>query len=424
MRKSPEAPGTECRPPRHALRQPRRHRRPGNVLIMFAVFLTGLVGMVAFAIDTGYIALYKTRMQRAADAAALAGAQEALAAPGETADEDAVREEVRKYVELNMPGLTVRDEDIKLGRYTPYYEPGTRLSYTYSAEEPANAVEVTLRRDGLQNSPLDLFFAPVIGSKNAALAVTAVAYCARGASVKPGASLLPYTMHIDYYYAAMGQTRPDGTGGILADGFKTLGKITNAVTNANANANPNQEIADLTSVNPTTQQVTPGPDGVNEVVLYSDTQHAPGNFGSLDIGSGQNSTPELERQILYGPTVADFANPDFALKVNPDDGNLYVPFDAGGDTGLTSSVTTSFNAIRGQPRIIPLHDTVTGNGDLAVYHIVGYAGVAVTNVDFTGSPKRIWMQPAFVASNKVGPATSDAGSAVEGVYLPPKLVIP
>ena len=56
MRKLSRTPGNGC--------------RPGNVLILFAVILTGLVGMVAFAIDVGYIALYKTQMQRASDAAA------------------------------------------------------------------------------------------------------------------------------------------------------------------------------------------------------------------------------------------------------------------------------------------------------------------------------------------------------------------
>ena len=85
---------------------------------------------------------------------------------------------------------------------------------------------------------------------------------------------------------------------------------------------------------------------------------------------------------------------------------------------------TSFEAIEGQPRIIPLYDTVVGTGDGAAYHIVSYAGVVVTKVDFTGSPKKIWVQPAFLVSNKVTPVTSDSDAVVEGVYTPPKLVIP
>ncbi|HET6576663.1 MAG TPA: pilus assembly protein TadG-related protein [Fimbriiglobus sp.] len=407
------------------LARTRQARRPGNVLALFALLLTSLVGMVAFAIDTGYIALYKTRMQRAADAGALAGAQAALSPPGTVQNEAAVRAEVRTFVTHNMPGLTVRDEDIKLCQYIPYNAAGSRLSYTYSVDNPANAVEVTLRRDGLANSPLDLFFAPVIGTRNAALTVKAVGYCSWGKSIKAGGLLLPYAMQYDYYYAAMGLSRTGVDGNTI-------------------------QVTDNAVVDPTTLAVTSGSDGIYEVVLFSDKQNAPGNFGSLNLGSSQNTTGELERQILYGPTAADFANPDFVFQVNPADGSLYIPFDAGGDTGMSTSVKTSFEAIMGQPRIIPLYgpapgpdglrgtaddtdgnfgsdplvDGVYGTGATAKYHIIGYAGVVITSVNFNGSQKGITVQPAFLASNKVTPADSAADAVIEGVYLPPKLVIP
>ncbi len=385
---SPVPRGPRCRPP----------RRPGNVLVLFAVLLTSLVGMVAFAIDTGYIALTKTNLQRAADAAAHAGALAAPAPPGEPQDVAAVRAEVRKYVALNAPGLTARDEDVRLCRYTPYYDPAGRFSYTYSVDQPANAVEVTLRRDRVQNSPLKLFFAPVIGARTASLSARAVAYLRKARSVKAGAPVLPYVVQYDYYYAAMGQTRT-GTDGKKID------------------------VADQATVNPATLAVSPGPDGVNEVMLFGDKPNAPGNFGSIDLGSSENSTAELERQVLYGPSEADFANPDFVFKVSPD-GSLYVPFSADGDSGLSATVKTAFESIRGKPRIVPLYDTKSGTGDGAVYHVIGYAGVVLTRVDFTGNPKKIWVQPAFVASNSVAPMTSDADAVVEGVYLPPKMIIP
>ncbi len=416
----------------------RRPRRPGNVLTLFAILLTSLIGMVAFAIDTGYIALYKNRLQRAADAAALAGSLKALSPPGTLPDITAVRAEVRKYVAFNMSGLTVRDEDIKLARYTPYSAPADRYTYTYSVTQPPNAVEVILRRDSLQNDPLKLFFAPVIGTKSTTLTARAVAYCAKGKSVKAGAPFLPYTMQYDYYYAAMGQTRTD-----------PLSKNNQKIA-----------VADNYTVNPANMAVSSGKDGVNEVVLFCQSGNKPGNFGSLDIGSNLNATGELERQILYGPTVADFANPDFYIKVNAD-GALYLPFVALGDTGMSTSVKTSFQAIVGQPRIIPLYgpapgpdgvrgtaddydlsspgldgvyktaddydgkaDGVFGTGNTAQYNILGYAGVVITSVNFNGSAKGVTVQPAFIVSNKVTPATSDTDVVSEGVYLPPKLVIP
>ena len=391
---------------------PAVRRRRGNVLVLFAILLTSLIGMVAFAIDTGYIALYKTRLQRAADAAALAGATKALTIPGESPDPDGVRAEVRKYVTFNMPGLTVRDEDIKFCRYTPYYAPENRFTYNVTTAQPANGIDVTLRRDTLQNDPLRLFFAPVIGTRTASLTARSVAYCAKGKSVKASAPFLPYTMQYDYYYAAMGQTR---TG--VDD--KTI------------------QVRDDYTVNPTTLAVSSGKDDVNEVLLFSDRQNTPGNWGSLDIGSLSNATGELTRQILYGPTEADFANPDFYVKVNPTDGALYVPFVAGGDSGVSNDVRTAFNSIKGQPRIIPLFgyregiDPVKyapygkyGTGNTSEYNIIGYAGVVITSVDFNGNPKTLTVQPAFLVSNKVTAAQNDTDAVVEGVYLPPKLVIP
>jgi Flp pilus assembly protein TadG len=378
-------------------------RRPGNVLALFAIFLTGLVGMVAFAIDTGYIALAKTRMQRTADAAALAGAEMTATIPGQTQDQTAIKNEVKKYVALNSPDLTVRDQDIVLCRYTPYYPAGSRLSYDLSTK-PANAVQVTIRRDTTANNPLALFFAPVIGTRSVALAITATAYIMPAAGVQAQAPLLPYTAQANYYYAAMGQPNQIGVDGK---------KIT---------------VADNYTVNPATLVVSSGHDGINEVVLFGDNNtnnaNKPGNFGSLDIGSSLNGSGDLTRQILYGPSTSDFTNPDFVFKVNAD-GSLYVPFTATGDTGLSTTVKTSFEAIEGQPRIIPLYDTVVGSGNTAAYHIIQYAGVVITNVDFSGSPKKLWVQPAFVVSNKVTPISSDSQATTSyGVYTPPKLVIP
>src|SRR6266566_4670472 len=50
-------------------------RRRGAIIPLFAILLIPLMGMLAFSIDVGWIALVKTDLQTAADAAALAGAE-------------------------------------------------------------------------------------------------------------------------------------------------------------------------------------------------------------------------------------------------------------------------------------------------------------------------------------------------------------
>jgi len=376
---------------RLTLSRPRR----GNVVPIVAILAVFLVGMVAFAIDTGYVAGTRTQLQRAADSGALAGCEKLVTYPGQPVPEPAARAETKKFAQANE-NLTIRDADIRLLRYDPGAPAGSRVSTTYSSLNPPNAVELIMRRDDLANGKLPLFFAPVLGQRTADVRAKATAYIMPAKGILPGAPLLPYAVQMDYYFAATGQTR---TG---VDG-KTIGTQDNWTVRSDGT-------------------VTAGADGGQEIVLFSDTNNKPGNFGSLDIGSSSNGTQELDRQILYGPTVQDFQNSDFRDRVAPD-GALYVPFLATGDSGLTTSVKAKFEAIEGQSRLVPLYDTVLMPGDNAQYHVIAYAVVTIVQVDFTGNPKKLWVQPARLASNKV--VASDLSNVVSyGVYSPPRLVIP
>ena len=51
-------------------------KRRGGVLPFWAIALTGLVASSSLALDLGYVALWRMRLQQAADAGALAGAIE------------------------------------------------------------------------------------------------------------------------------------------------------------------------------------------------------------------------------------------------------------------------------------------------------------------------------------------------------------
>jgi Flp pilus assembly protein TadG len=369
-----------------------RPRRPGNVLVLFAILLTGLVGMVAFAIDTGYIALTKTQLQRTADAAAHAGSARLALAPGQAHDPAAVRAEVRRFVALNAPVMTVRDDDITLLRYDPLAPASRRASTDLSAGQP-NAVQVTLRRDGLANGPLPLFFAPVIGNRTANVLAVATSYVQPARGLTPGSPLVPYVVDINWYLKAIGQA------GATAPAYALRDAATVAADGA----------------------LRAGADGKPEVLLFSSNKKAPGNFGSIDIGTASNGTPELERQILYGPTWSDFQSADFRHLVAAD-GALYAPFSITGDTGISNGVKDAFTAIIGRVRIAPLTSRVTGNGNNATYDIVGFAAMVVTAVDLTGNPKEVWAQPSAVVTSRAT-AGSGAQTPTNGVYLPPRLVI-
>jgi hypothetical protein len=366
------------------------------VLPVVVILLVFLVGMVAFAIDTGYVALTRTRLQRSADAGVQAGAEKLATLDGEPVPDAAVRAELRKFVTLNE-SVTVRDEDIKLLRYNAVKPAGQRVSATYSASQRPNGVEVILRRDGVANGRLPLFFGPVLGKADADVRAKSVAYIAPARGVLPNAPLIPYTMHVNYYYAALGQ-------------------------NLKGVDNKKIETTDLYTVR-SNLTVGSGSDGIREVVLFGSDKHTPGNAGSIDIGTASNGTPELRRQILYGPTWADFNHPDFKSKLQ-NDGSLAPPFMTGGDPGLSTGVKDEFEAIVGKQRIVPLFDQVTGSGNNTKYNIVAFAAVSIVHVDLQGNPKRIWVQPTRIFTTKVTPADLDAAIPTEGVFSPPGLVIP
>ncbi|MCX7419077.1 MAG: hypothetical protein NT013_06010 [Planctomycetia bacterium] len=159
------------------------------------------------------------------------------------------------------------------------------------------------------------------------------------------------------------------------------------------------------SYNATTKAVSSGTDGIKEVTLYPDgTNTTAGNRGTVDIGSSNNSTADLSRQIRYGPNEADLAY--FGGKVQiPASGLLAL----NGDTGLSAGIKDDLAAIIGQPRAIPIFRSVSGPGNNATYQICKFVGIRILFVQLTGSPsqKKVVVQPAPVFD---GTIISSAGA--------------
>jgi hypothetical protein len=349
--------------------------------------------MTAFAVDIGFIAAKRTDLQRTVDAATLAGAAKLAPSPGQSSVAESVRAEIRKYVNLNEP-LDVLDDDIVIGRYNPAASGSTFT--TDLGTQQANAVKVTLRRDARANGSLNLFFAPVIGRRNADVRASAVATVQGGYGILPGAELIPYAVHADYFYSAIGPLRA----GV-----------------------DSSTVADLYTVREG-QAPLSGGDGYREIVLFGSGKNAPGNFGTVDIGSKSNGTPDLVRQLLYGVNAADFAKPNFAPKVTS--GTLYAPNSFTGDTGISAGVENAFTSIVGQKRIVPLYSQVTGTGNNAVYTITEFASVTIVAVNLHGNPKSVVVQPTAMFTPKVNPSPPPSGTAagMVGVYAPPRVFIP
>jgi hypothetical protein len=172
--------------------------------------------------------------------------------------------------------------------------------------------------------------------------------------------------------------------------------------------------------NPSTGAVTGGTDGILEVNLYPQGSQIlpPGNRGTVDFGYTNNATDTLNRQILYGLNDDDWAALAEAgiteLRWDTEPLQIY------GDTGLSAGIKEELNAIKGQPKAIPLFSEVANPGNNALYTIVQFVGIRVMSVKLEGTNKHVMIQPAPFSDFSVIP--SDGPITDDSIFAPPTLV--
>ena len=133
-------------------RRPNAQSRRGKIIVLTAFLLVGLLGMIAFAVDVGYIGMIGTELQASVDASALAGAGELVNGTGKA------RQEAIDYLSLNKVGLQTlkaKDADIEFGMW----DTATR-TFKVQNNSP-NAIRVTATAAGQP-----MFFGRVFGHTN------------------------------------------------------------------------------------------------------------------------------------------------------------------------------------------------------------------------------------------------------------------
>jgi Flp pilus assembly protein TadG len=383
--------------------------RRGAIIVLVVAILIMVFAFTAFTVDVGYITLTRGQLQNAADAAAKAAAMELPAAIGKgatlTVDEvEAVAGDAAVDVAAaNRAGdrdAVYADSvrDVRFGRVT--WDSASGAWQKEWDVTPYNMAKVTLRRnqalteDGQANTagdqPLPLFFAPVIGHKNANLSVSSTAALVPGVGfkIRPGSGLkvgiLPIALDIGTWNNLLAGNAPDQY-----------------------------------SFDPDNGNITPGSsDGIKEVNLYPTGSNLlpPGNRGTIDLGSPNNSTTDLNRQIMEGLNEFDlsfFPNGE----IRTDQGPLYI----NGDTGLSAGIKEELDSIKGEPRMIPIFTEVSGPGNNATYTVVKFVGIRILYVKLTGSPsqKCVIVQPApYMAPTVIpGEVTEETDSYFSPVSL-------
>jgi hypothetical protein len=214
----------------------RKTRRPGALAPLAALLLIPLVAMIAFAVDLGYVVQVKTDLQYTADAAALAGVQQLMqpyarwVIPSNARDQirreavAAAKEAAQEYAAYNHAGgiaINLHADDVECG----FLDEKGRYNPEPPADTFPNTVRIVARRDGRANALVNLFFAPVLGTNNISLSVTAQAttYTGQITGLKKvagySAGLLPMAYDVAHWdaFVRTGQD-PEGKASTAADG--------------------------------------------------------------------------------------------------------------------------------------------------------------------------------------------------------------
>jgi Flp pilus assembly protein TadG len=339
-------------------------QRRGAITVLTAMLSVVLLGFVAFAVDVGYVLSTKQELQRAADAAALAScweyvenmaneetAETAVTNGRATASEIVLQNKVAGVNPLiNQNVANGATGDLVFGRVTSVYGNG---ELTTASPDQYNAVRVKVRRDSTLNGEMPFFFARVFHRQSMGLNAEATAAFIRSVS---GFRTPSDALDLDTWEA-------------LLDG----------------------DASDNWAWDPETKTISEGPDGVLEVNLFPQGTGSPGNRGTVDIGSSNNSTADIARQIVYGISPSDLAHHGGSLDLG-EDGEM----ELNGDTGISAGVKDELASIKGKPRLIPIFSSVCGPGNNAEYTIVHWAGIRIMDVKLTGAmnQKRVIVQPA------------------------------
>lgn len=376
---------------------PKSTARRGVSVVFTVVGLSVLMGFAALAIDVGYAYSVRTQLQRNADAAALAGASVLISdnllseIPEDPTPQ--IIETARDYAWANPAGGVQTEillEDIVPGNLPEPYNP--QVPVVPSAYALYNAVQVTSRRTDSINGEIALFFARTLGVDSISLSATATAYVEnrfsgyRPPPVNHLSPLLPFTIHRTLYRTE------------------------------------SQEGSDLFGYDSSTQQITAGPDGIVEIRLYPAVGDV-GNFGTLNIGIGNQGTQQLGSQIEFGLNEGDLADEIGTENISflgPD--GFPVTYTITGNPGISGGLVSYLEARLGDVVGFFIHTETTESGSNYEYQIVDIRFGRLLEVDLTGNPenKRLVVQP--VVYSDPGVETDPRADSSDGMVVALRLV--
>jgi Flp pilus assembly protein TadG len=375
-------------------RLPRERR--GAVALLVGLLLPVLLLCTALVADLAVLAVARSQLSVAADAAALAGAAQLGSArrtqttitdltPEITAaNTQAISFAAQNFV-LHQPATLLSNTgnspggDIMVG-YLDTTRPGTALSTAPADLLEFNSVQVTARRDLTHTGLVPAFFARMIGYGGTAL------------SVQSTATLQPYVV--------MGFSGPAQLMPIALDSGTWAQMVAKATV-------------DQYTWDPVTHKVSTGPDGSYESQLFPVQNGATGNWGTLQIGVSNAGNPTLGAQIADGVTAAQIANIPGGLQMTGTPPSITFM----GNPGIGGGLKSYLDAAVGKPAFIPIYDQTSGGGTNSPYRIIAFQPGVIVAVNGNGggqgngnnpNPMTVTIQPAVIdGTNTIVGATTD-----------------
>jgi hypothetical protein len=353
-------------------------------MIISAILIPILLCFIALCVDLLMLTTARTQLQTMADAAALAGAVQFNDPRRVSPTFDPVQNDLganarRQAIAIGQANLVLGrgaalldnttnapGGDIVLGLKDVTVK-GSPLVTDSTLAASFNTVQVTARRDAGHVGQVPLFFAPLMGIRNQDVQVTSMA-----------------TAQLYQVKGVKGGPTSQRTGLIpIALSSVTWGAMLAGLTSDNYSYSKSNG----------GYVVQSGGDGISESSLYP-VDSGSGNWGTVNIGTNNNSTSFLGDQIQYGVTQAQIAatpgSVDGNFVLNPD-------LNLSGNPGTSLGIKSAINSRIGQVVIVPIYDPVlsSGEGNGFNYVIVGFAPVAVLSATFNGKNSQVIVQPAI-----------------------------
>jgi len=431
-----------------------RKTRKGTIAAVTALLLMAILGLVACALDIGFIEMTRTQLQAVSDASSLAGGTELMPGlgyfktktPAEVAD--AATPVAVEYAGYNRNAELAStyidgERDVEFGKATFDAEGCGCWQKTPASENPEyyNYVAVKVLRNQAGSTagdgPLPLFFARIfgIGEKSLLAGATAAILPVNGFQVTEGsddtANVAPFAFKAELWERfERAQKYYDDHPGLNLSDWNTLQTIEDTsdypgepLFGAMDGTTPVQLFYDGFTRTESTGElnagtVSPGADGRLEVNIYPKNlkvgEQTSGNFGTVDFGGTNNSTSDLSRQIREGLNADDLSYYDNnEIVLSEDD-----PLDAEGDTGVSAGIKAALEDVKGECKAIALFTTVTGPGNNANFELVKFVSATVVDVKLNGNPKELRVQPCLLIDDNGVPDTEDDDLNDNTIFTP------